>query len=139
MSHGKSSSGYCQGLREGGLGGTLYPGPGLGGPGRVEVVASSFEPNFSLSCPFSVPGFGQIRGPNLSEDLFLFFFCSSPNFGQKIGPNLREDLFFCSSPNFGQIRGPNLSEDLQFDLFVCTSLIFGGPASIFVPPGKISL
>ena len=38
-----------QGLREGGSGGTLYPRPGLGGPGlrgpgRVEVVASSFGP-----------------------------------------------------------------------------------------------
>ena len=69
---------YSQGLREGGSGGTSYPGPGLGGPGlrgpgRVEVIASSFGPNFSLSCPFSVPNFGQNigpYGPNLSEDLF---------------------------------------------------------------------
>ena len=31
-----------QGLREGGSGGTLYPGPGLGGPARVQVSVLSF-------------------------------------------------------------------------------------------------
>ena len=86
---------YIQGLREGGSGGTSYPGPGVGGPGlrgpgRVEVVASSCESDFFLPCSLSVPDFGQIKGPNLSEDLF---FCSSPNFGEKIGPNLSENLF----------------------------------------------
>ena len=92
---------YTQGLREGGSGGTSYPGPGQGGLGRVEVVASSFGPNFFSSL--------HKIGPSLIED--LFFFCSSPNFGQKMGPNLSEDLFFCSSPNFGQKMEPNLSED----------------------------
>ena len=85
-----------QGLREGGSGGTSYPGPGPGGPGlrgpgRVEVVASSFGRNFFLPCPSSIPDFGKKIGPNVSED--LFFFCSSPNFGQKMGPNLSENLF----------------------------------------------
>ena len=54
---------YCyaslpeQGLREGG---TSYPG--LGGPGRVQVSASSF----------GVASSGVFVGLNLSEDLFLF-------------------------------------------------------------------
>ena len=52
---GKTPSGgvlpHQQGLREGGSGGTSYPGLGLGGPGirgprRIKVVASSFGPNF---------------------------------------------------------------------------------------------
>ena len=47
-----------QSLREGGSRGTSYPGPGRGGPGRVEVVASSFGPT----------------GPNLSEHLFFLVF-----------------------------------------------------------------
>ena len=45
-----------QGLRNGGSGGTSYPG--LGGAGRVQVAALSFGPN--------------LRGePKLSEDLFF--------------------------------------------------------------------
>ena len=69
---------WHQGLREGGLGGTSYPGlggPGLRGSGRVEIVATSFEPNnFFLLCPSSILDFGQMKGPNLSEDLFFFLF-----------------------------------------------------------------
>ena len=65
------------GLSRGGFRGYIVPGPELRGPGRVKVVASRFGPT----------------GPNLSEDLFFFFFFwSSPNFGQKSGPNLSEDL-----------------------------------------------
>ena len=97
---------YEQGLREGGSGGTSYPG--LGGPGRVQVAASSFV---IYACThFLILGqkWDQVR-------VKTFFFCSSPNFGPEMGPNLSEGLFFCSSPNFR------------------------GPASIFVPPGKISL
>ena len=65
---------WSQGVREGGWGGTSYPGPGLGGP-------SSFGPT----------------QPNLSEDLF---FWSSPNFGQKSGPNLSEDLSWFNFTKF---------------------------------------
>ena len=51
---------YTQGLREGGSGGTSYPGPGLGGPGlrgagRVEVVAFSFGPKVFSSLPILRP------------------------------------------------------------------------------------
>ena len=96
------------GPARGGFRGYIVPGPGLGGPGRVKVVTSSFGPT----------------GPNMSEDLFYVwskfewrpFFWSSPNFGQNSGPNLSEDLFFfgLSSPNFGQKSGPNLSKDLSW-------------------------
>ena len=66
----------AQGLRDGGSGGTSYPGPGLGGPGlrgpgRVQVSA--------LTC--GVAPSGVFMGLNLSEGLF---FCSSPKFGQRI-------------------------------------------------------
>ena len=71
-------------------------------------------------------------GPNLSKDLF---FCSSPNSGQKMGPNLSEDLFliFCFIDLFWGIY---LLYLYQIDL---SSPNLGGPASIFVPPGKIFL
>ena len=47
MSFQSGSDGSTQGLREGGSGGTSFPGPGLGGPGlkgprRVQVSALSF-------------------------------------------------------------------------------------------------
>ena len=89
---------------ERGVQGYIVPGPGLRGPGRVEVVATSFKQNFFFCLALNLslflgkkssPNFGQKIGPNLSEDLFLF--CSPPNFGQKIGPNLSEDLFFLLS------------------------------------------
>ena len=89
-----------QGLREGGSGGTSYPGQdqgglGLGGPKELRLSRQVLDLIFFLPCPLSVPDFGQIEEPNLSEDLFLFIlvFCSLPNFGDKLGPNLSEDLF----------------------------------------------
>ena len=98
----------------------ILGGPGLRGPGRVEVVvALSFGQNFFPSCPLCVPDFGQKKGTNFGWRLFLFFVLVFTWIWAKIGPILSEDLFF--------------------DLFVCTSRNFGGPASILVPAGKISL
>ena len=51
--------GRTQGLQERGSVGTSYPGPGLRGPGRVQVAALSFGPNLS-------------EEPKLSEDLSVF-------------------------------------------------------------------
>ena len=84
------------GPMRGGSGGTSYPGqgiwgPGLRGPVRVEIVTSSWGPNFFLPCPLFIPDFGKIKGPNLSEDLFLFLLFTQ--FRGKKGPNLSEDLF----------------------------------------------
>ena len=89
-------------------------------PGSEELRLSRavLDQNFFHPCPFCVPDYGT--GPNLSED--LFFVCSSPDFGEKMGPNL-SDLFLIHF----------------FDSFVCTLPNFGGQASIFVLPGKISL
>ena len=130
---------WTKGLQEGGSEGTSYPGPGLGGPGlrgpgRVEVAAFSFGPIFGFFFPNLI--LGKKTGPNLSVDLFFY---SSAKFGQKIEPNLSEDLFFCSLPKFGQKTGPNLSEHIFFYLLFFFFSDFGGPASIFGPPEKISL
>ena len=72
------------------------------------------------------PDCGRKMGRNLSEDFFLFYFCSSPDFGRKTGRNLSEDLFFfCSSPDFGRKMGQNLSVTISnSDLPVCSSQIF---------------
>ena len=68
---------FYTGPARGGSGVTSYPGPGPGGPGlrepgRVEVVASSFGPNFFLPCPSSIPDFGQKIGPNVKTFFLLF-------------------------------------------------------------------
>ena len=111
----------------------------LKGPGRVQVPTLSF-----LGLREDL--FWSSLGLNFRED--FFFFRSSPNFGQKIGffglhqiLGKNSDLisvktfFFCfwSSHNFWQkIIIKNFAQ------LWCPKR-FGGPASTFVPPGKISL
>ena len=106
-----------QGLREGGSGGTSYPGPGSGGPGRVEVVATSFNQNFFLC-------------------LALYL---SLSFGQKIRPNLSEDLFFFALHLILGKKSDQIWAKTFSKWSVSSSFNFGGPASISVPPEKLSL
>ena len=60
---------------ERGFRGYIVPGPGgpgLRGPGRVGIVASSFGPNFFASLSFNQARIWAKMGLNLSEDLFIF-------------------------------------------------------------------
>ena len=139
--------GQKQGLRNGGSGGTSYPGlggPGLGGPEELRLSRSVLEQKFFS--PFRLWA---------REDLFFalhlilgrkwdeirvktfffcfFFFCSSPNFGEKMGPRVKT-FFFALHLILGRKW-----DQIRLKTFFCSSPNFGSPASIFVPPGKISL
>ena len=81
-----------QGLREGGSGGTSYPGPGLGGPEEWRLSQQVLNKIFFSALPFFCPCYLGKKSDQIWVK--IFFFCSSPNFGQKIGPNLSKDLSF---------------------------------------------
>ena len=107
-----SSPSAKQGLREGGSVGTSYPGRGLEGPEEWRLSRQVLNK--------------------------IFFSALYPSllFGQKVGPNLSEDLFFFALHLILGKKSDQISVNCKFSAQFWN---FGGPASISVPPGKLSL
>ena len=65
---------FKQGLREGGSGGTSFPGPGLGGSEELRSSRSVLDrPKFFIPAHYASLTLGKKTGPNLRKRLFLLF------------------------------------------------------------------